>query len=86
MTNANWVNSFCVGHDNFPWCLREFINNPNKPSDGPRYLASLYWVYATFATVGYGDVTASISSDVELGMRCCFVLCVSSCGRFSEQR
>lgn len=69
LASVNWVNSFCVGTDNFEWCLVDHVDNPDEPNNTPRYIASLYWVFATYATVGYGDVHAAMVSDTELGMR-----------------
>jgi hypothetical protein len=41
------------GFDPDTWVVRRgLMNEPNEK----KYIAALYWTYATMATVGYGDI------------------------------
>lgn len=61
-----WVTGFVRGMDE-PGAGQFDLND--YPEDHARqYLASLYWVYATYLGVGYGDVSATSTSLPEIGI------------------
>ena len=63
----NWIDQYCAGDDNYLWCMSDHADDADgNPSLSDRYIASMYFVYATFATVGYGDVYAQSSYSSEM--------------------
>jgi hypothetical protein len=72
----SWIQRFCVGREGFEWCLSDRVS-PREEHMPVRWLASAYWVYATFATVGYGEVSATFVSESEL-MVSILGMCVGS--------
>ena len=61
-SGQTWVTTYCVfRHDT---CLDTFERNTDMSPT--YYISSMYWVFATFTTVGYGDVHAIPDSASEV--------------------
>jgi len=55
-----WVVNYAMGPSDVEWTLWPLRVLPQNNAHSEQYLAALYWTYATFLSVGYGDLTATL--------------------------
>lgn len=57
----NWVKRYSAGPSYATFVLYDYLDDDNV-----QYISAMYWCFATFLSVGYGDVTATAGQNHEI--------------------
>jgi len=64
-SGESWITADCVGGDDDGLYEARCLDERSLYS---KYIAAVYWAFTTMTTVGYGDISASLSSSSEIAL------------------